>query len=927
LEEARKEISNRRYTAAFDILKEAEKVDPDAPQLRALLEKFTTAREQEQRRRELEQVTRQVEQAVNTDDNQSALNLVAEGLRKFPNDPSLLKLKDLAESQKQVAQTKSFVRERIAAAREILNAGNAAGALKVLEDALQKAPGNPHLESLVSIAQERLAQDRDEQAKTRCIQQANSALGRRAYAEAIQLLEAGQLRFASSNEIDNLLRFAREQRSKDTKQQEIENSARRAQELLRAQEYDRAIALLESILARVPDDELRIVLEEARRRRDDLDRQIEAAIAKGQQFLAEGSAAKALEFLRSQPTAYQRSEQFRELLQAARSQPAAEQESRIPSEEEWEAPPPSATVIWDRSTPADVAPHTPPRAHRAPSPRVQPSPAQPQKLPPQVRQLSKRQKLIIVAVAAGTLLVLIIVIAILWPSASFGTLSVRTNVDGVDVFIDDKPKGTIGSDHQMKISLSEGRHQVRLQKPGYDQPQPQPQTVDIVKNREALLPFDLSPTVPPMGTGTLVVQTNVDNVDVYVDSDVRRVTSGKQLQIALPATDHDIRVEKTNYNQLPTKRVHIDKDQTAAVPFTLTPMEASAGFLEIKAKPGAKVSVDQIVRGTVGILGTLKVQVKPANHLVEVTLDGYNPWEESRSVGQGQTLQVIVNLTLKPVPKQQIPVPTINFTATPDTVAAGQSATLNWQTTNASEVSIQGVGSNLQVSGSQPVKPTQTTTYILTAKGEGGSDTKRVTVTVPGLPTVSFSANPSTIQQSQSATLTWQTQNATQVSISGNPAVGLNGSLAVTPDKTTTFTIEAKGPGGTTNNAAVVTVQPKVFESPKTPGSDAVGIHEAIIRLQDAYASETIDEMVKAWPSIDKKQKEGVNLGFKRANALKVTYECADPSITGNTASINCTQTKTETRGGKRQPPESFPVAIGLKKVSNGWVIDSVRGR
>ena len=87
LEAARKEMTNRHYTAAFDILKEAEKVDPDAPTVRSLLETLNAARDQEQRRRDLEQFTRQIEQALNTDDPQSALNFLADGLKRFP--PSL----------------------------------------------------------------------------------------------------------------------------------------------------------------------------------------------------------------------------------------------------------------------------------------------------------------------------------------------------------------------------------------------------------------------------------------------------------------------------------------------------------------------------------------------------------------------------------------------------------------------------------------------------------------------------------------------------------------------------------------------------------------------------------------------------------------------------------------------------------------------
>jgi hypothetical protein len=84
LQAASKEMAQRRYTAALVILKEAETVDPEAPRLQALIDQFNAGRQQERQRRELEQVAQNVEQALNTDDNQTALDLVADGLRKFP---------------------------------------------------------------------------------------------------------------------------------------------------------------------------------------------------------------------------------------------------------------------------------------------------------------------------------------------------------------------------------------------------------------------------------------------------------------------------------------------------------------------------------------------------------------------------------------------------------------------------------------------------------------------------------------------------------------------------------------------------------------------------------------------------------------------------------------------------------------------------
>jgi peptidoglycan-associated lipoprotein len=79
--------------------------------------------------------------------------------------------------------------------------------------------------------------------------------------------------------------------------------------------------------------------------------------------------------------------------------------------------------------------------------------------------------------------------------------------------------------------------------------------------------------------------------------------------------------------------------------------------------------------------------------------------------------------------------PTASISVDPNSIQKGQSATLSWQTTNATDVSIDGIGA-VQPSGSQQVSPTDSTTYHLTAKGAGGTTdaTTRITVTQPPPP-------------------------------------------------------------------------------------------------------------------------------------------------------------------------------------------------
>jgi len=76
-----------------------------------------------------------------------------------------------------------------------------------------------------------------------------------------------------------------------------------------------------------------------------------------------------------------------------------------------------------------------------------------------------------------------------------------------------------------------------------------------------------------------------------------------------------------------------------------------------------------------------------------------------------------------------LPAPTATLTADPLAIDIGQSLVLNWRTTNATSVVIDGIGP-VPVNGTQTVSPSNSTIFKLTAKGDGGSTEANVLVTV-----------------------------------------------------------------------------------------------------------------------------------------------------------------------------------------------------
>ena len=89
----------------------------------------------------------------------------------------------------------------------------------------------------------------------------------------------------------------------------------------------------------------------------------------------------------------------------------------------------------------------------------------------------------------------------------------------------------------------------------------------------------------------------------------------------------------------------------------------------------------------------------------------------------------------------------------------------------------------------------------------------------PAAPTASLSANPNTVDKGGSTTLTWQTTNATDVSIDGSRRRAAQRIAEVTPADSTTYPLTAKGAGGTQTATARVTVTAPPPPPPPPPSA------------------------------------------------------------------------------------------------------------
>ncbi len=171
--------------------------------------------------------------------------------------------------------------------------------------------------------------------------------------------------------------------------------------------------------------------------------------------------------------------------------------------------------------------------------------------------------------------------------------------------------------------------------------------------------------------------------------------------------------------------------------------------------------------------------------------------------------------------------PSVAFSASPQTVVAGQLTTLTWNTSNAASISFspslpESEDRQLTLpTGSATFPVSNTVTYVATVTDSiGHQASSSVTISVASVQ-FNFSVAPDTIQPGGSATLSWTSQGISSLSIDqgiGNVSALLpNGSFKVAPGVTTTYTATATDPSGakvTQQVVVSVAVPPTIPDHP-----------------------------------------------------------------------------------------------------------------
>lgn len=192
----------------------------------------------------------------------------------------------------------------------------------------------------------------------------------------------------------------------------------------------------------------------------------------------------------------------------------------------------------------------------------------------------------------------------------------------------------------------------------------------------------------------------------------------------------------------------------------------------------------------------------------------------------------------------QPPAPTVSISLSKSSIINNgtDKATLSWSASgNVSSVSVTSISSP-GTSGSADVRPTSSTTYFITASGEGGTSSSSVTLTVYQPPVVSLSLDRSSIAAGESTTLRWTTTgDASSISWTsgGITNTNLNSNSSVSPVETRTYSATVSGLGGSDSDSITLTVNQIPTASISVPQSLDYGT-QGTISYTSSYSNTSL---------------------------------------------------------------------------------------
>jgi hypothetical protein len=150
-----------------------------------------------------------------------------------------------------------------------------------------------------------------------------------------------------------------------------------------------------------------------------------------------------------------------------------------------------------------------------------------------------------------------------------------------------------------------------------------------------------------------------------------------------------------------------------------------------------------------------------------------------------------------------------------------------------------------------------------------------------------------------------------------------------------------------------VTARPRVFQPPQpaqivtsaerpavqlnaanfriASGEEIEGMELTLEKYESAFENLSLPQVREVWPTLDRQHErafKNVFAGFKEtAWTRHLGLECSIPKVTGEAANVDCRETLVYANAkGKSKEVGPAQIAVLLRRRSNAWVIEDMRG-
>jgi len=223
----------------------------------------------------------------------------------------------------------------------------------------------------------------------------------------------------------------------------------------------------------------------------------------------------------------------------------------------------------------------------------------------------------------------------------YGSIAIRADQDNARIYLDGQYKGLTERNRNVILEqVTEGFHDIRVTLSGY---QDWTQRVQVRPNQRVQLNVNLERIVR---TGSLEIDSNVDNAMIYLDGEYQRRTFSNRSVIIdnIREGTHELRITKEGYLDYITN-IRITSGQTRYINVRMEPEQRTGSIAVNCNESNARIFINGVYMATTSSSQARIIdELEEGNYEIAVIKDGFRTWLDEIRVYPGETTSIFVNL-------------------------------------------------------------------------------------------------------------------------------------------------------------------------------------------------------------------------------------------------------------------------------------------